>query len=505
MNPKSRLSVLLALALILGLGGGVLISQGIADNHQPPVYPKELTSFRDVVKRVMPAIVSVRVTAAKNTEVRGQQRLPVEQFPDLPENMRQFLEEQFNRQGLGDPPPIRPGAFGSGAIIDPKGIVVTNNHVVAGATAVRVTLSDGRHFNSKSIATDPKTDLAIIHLDTKETLPYLELGDSDAMEIGDRVLAFGAPFGLEGSVSSGIVSGKGRSAGMIFYEDYIQTDAAINPGNSGGPLVNLEGKIIGINNSIRSSNGASQGVGMAIPSRIVKEITRQLIKTGAVTRGYLGISFGEVTPELAEQLKLDPNAKGAVIGRVYPNTPASKAGLEEGDVILTLDGKPLTDSKVLQRHVAQAEIGTMLALGILRNGQRQTIRVKTEAQPAEYGLRDQFTGGRRLPNRGRTETPETLRVDKLGLEVTDLTAELKERAGLAKNVAGVVIVNVDRGSLAALAGLRPSQVITSVNQQPVKTPEELEKAVEKASLKEGILLLIKTPIGSEYITLKADE
>lgn len=507
MKPKNQFFALLAFAGLVGMSSGFLLSRGVADTAPAPVFPKELTSYRDVVKRALPAVVSIRVTAAKTTQVRGEPRMRLPEGFNLPEGIREQLEEQMERQGEGGA--VRPGAFGSGVIIDPKGVVVTNNHVVAGAKAVLVTLQDGRRFESKSIATDPKTDLAVVKLEAKG-LPYLEFGDSDAMEIGDRVLAVGAPFGLEGSVSCGIVSGKGRSAGMMLYEDYIQTDAAINPGNSGGPLVSLEGRVIGICNSIRTSTGGSQGVGMAIPARIAKDVARQLAQHGAVTRGYLGIRYGDAPAEVAARLGIEAG-KGAVVGQVMPNTPASKAGLLEGDVIVALDGKPLASSKDIQRQIAQTEIGQEVKFGILRDGKKETVTVKIEAQPAEYGLRDVPVrmgpggAGRRQQQRNPGDAAEPLKIEKLGLEAMELTADQKERLGYAKAAAGALIWNVDRNSPAANAGLRRGMIIAKADGQPVASPEELEKAVEKGSLQKGILLFVKTPQGSEYVMLKQDE
>ncbi len=498
VRSNLKISAFLML-LIVGLGGFYWLNQGHADNEPTLKIPKELTSYRDVVKQVLPAVVSIRSTVTTNLPARGQGPMPdLRQF-NIPDNMRDQIEEFFQHQMPDTPRMTMP--FGSGVIIDPKGVIVTNHHVVANATSVQVTLHDGRVFTSKDIASDPKVDLAVIKLDVKESLPSLPFGNSDTMEIGDRVLAVGAPFGMEGSVTHGIISGKRRHMGMLLYEDFLQTDAPINPGNSGGPLVNLAGEIVGINTAIRTTNGASQGVGLVIPSNLAKDVTSQLATKGNVTRGYLGIRFGELAPDIAAKMGLT-NGKGAVVGQVYPNTPASKAGLQEGDVITAINGQPLKDANTVQRTVLSTPIGKSVDLTILRNGQTKTLTVKIEQQPEEYGLRDDHSMmQRRSPGRSG-EREEKVRLEKLGLEVMELTAELRERMGYAPDVKGVVIAQVDRGSMAMMAGLRRGQLIVSVNQQPVLSLADIQKAADTASLKEGVMLLIKSPAGTDYVMLK---
>jgi serine protease Do len=346
-----------ACLLVGGFIGSYLVAplvHGQPKQPQPPALPKELTSYRDVVKRVLPAVVSL------DAKIKGKPK-------------------------ADDP---SKGGFGSGVLIDAHGVVLTSYHVVENAEAVLVTLLDGRKFVSQNIRGDRKTDLAIVILDSKVTgpLPFLELGDSEAMEIGDRVLAVGAPFGLAGSVTHGIISGKGRSGlNLNLYEDFLQTDAAINPGNSGGPLINLEGKVIGINAAIKSKTGGFQGVGLAVASNLAKAIVQALTTDGVVHRGYLGLQVRELSPELAARLGLGKQA-GVVVSEVFDNTPASKAGLKIGDVITSLGGKAVSDTKMLESIVLSLPVSKATGATIIRAGKSMTLKVTIEEQPDDYGV-----------------------------------------------------------------------------------------------------------------------
>jgi serine protease Do len=341
--------------LVLGvLFGGLVAShylQGKAEPPPPPG-PKEIYSYRDVVKKVLPGVVSIEARA-KSRKRRGED------------------------ETLG---------FGSGVLVDPKGVVLTNFHVVEGADSLEVTLTDGRKFASRDVKTDFKTDLAVVRLDAKGPLPYLELGDSDLMEIGDRVLAVGAPFGLTGSVTAGIVSAKNRNLRVNMYEDFLQTDAAINPGNSGGPLVNLEGKVIGINAAIKSRTGGFQGVGLAIASNLAGKVEQQLLRDGVVRRGYLGIQIKDIeNDELAEKVGLKAGARGVVVEEVFEDAPGGKAGLKKGDVIVGLAGRSVKDGKGLVNVVADLPVNKAVGLDVLRDGKPRTLQVTIQEQPADYG------------------------------------------------------------------------------------------------------------------------
>jgi serine protease Do len=496
------------MALMLLVSGGLLgallsgpILHGQDSAVAPLAVPKETTSYRDVVKRVLPAVVSVEGKAKprpkSKTEQTPKRRVPLDDQM-VPEEFRRFFEE-FNNRQFDSPDEIPNLGFGSGFLVDPKGLILTNFHVVNGADEVVIQLKDGRKFRSHDIHGDRKSDLAIVRLHSESPLPYLELGDSDEMEIGDRVLAVGAPFGLTGSVTAGIVSAKGRNGlNVNMYEDFIQTDAAINPGNSGGPLVNLEGKVIGINSAIKSRTGGFQGVGLAIASNLAKNVMHSLQKDGLVHRGYLGVQIGDLNPEVAAQLHLK-DAEGVVVRQIFPDTPAFRAGLEEGDIVTSLGGKPIKNGRELQQVVTSLPLHKPVSVKLVRDGQPKELRVTIEEQPESYGTVS-------LPrSRAPVEDKETLSLDKLGLQLQDLNAELAEQLGIRGVNTGALITGVERGSVAAEAGLARGMVITKVAEQTVKNAEQARDHLEKGSLEKGILLLVKSPRGgTSYIVLKAE-
>jgi len=387
---------------------------------------------------------------------------------------------------------------GSGFIVDPKGVIVTNFHVVDGAQSVEITLTDGRHFTSKQIVPDRKNDIAVIKFDPKGTVPFLEFGDSDAMEIGDRVLAMGAPFGLTGSVSQGIVSAKGRSGlstNRSVYEDYLQTDAAINPGNSGGPLVNLEGRVVGIDTAIKSRNGGFQGVGLAIASNLAKNVVSQLVKDGVVHRGYLGIAVRPLTPEVATLMGLK-DTQGLELVRVEPGSPAAKAGLQEGDIITSVAGKDVKDSRELQHLVGTLALNKSYPVKLFRDGKAQSLGVMVAQQPDNYGEERTVLAG--SPKKNDVEEHA---VNKLGLELADLTPESAGQLGYAEDKSGVVVSKVDPGSLAWDSGLRQGVLITKIGEKPVTSAAKAKEQLQKASLEKGILLQYQTKDGGKVRTV----
>jgi serine protease Do len=489
---------LVVCCLLLGLAAGTFLANSFLHSQAPTptAVPKELTSYRNIVKKALPAVVSIEsrakvLKASRPNPNPNRRRSPLED--QVPEEFRRFFEMPFSD---GDETPQPRGGFGSGFLVDPKGVILTNNHVVDGAEQVTVELRDGRHFTSRDIKTDPKTDLAIVRIDAKAPLPYLELGDSSAMEIGDRVLAVGAPFGLAGSVTSGIVSAKGRSLNLNMYEDFLQTDAAINPGNSGGPLVNLEGKVIGINAAIKSRSGGFQGVGMAIASNLAKNVMEQLLQHGVVRRGYLGVQIKDVIdPELASRLGLKDGEHGVLVTHVFDKTPGSKAGLKDGDVIETLAGKPVKDGHDLQGIVAGLTLGQPVSVKVLRDGKPVTLSVTIEEQPRDYG--STRVPAPQAPHSGE----ESVAVDKIGVEISDLTAELAEQMGYPEGTKGVVITKVAGDGLAAGAGLRRGMVITKVDRKPVQSAKALKEAVAAASTERGVLLQVQTPQGGTNFVL----
>jgi serine protease Do len=492
-----RWSLLLATLLTAGLAGGYLVGPML--HGQPPVPSatlKDVTSYRDIVKKVLPAVVSIE-TQAKVVRTKATQpwRSPHDQF-GVPEEFRKFFKDMpFDFDDMPEQQVPRTG-FGSGFLIRADGVVLTNYHVVAGADHVTVTLNDGRKFNSKSIKGDRRTDLAIVRLDNAgRSLPYLELGDSDTMEIGDRVLAVGAPFGLRGSVTQGIVSAKGRNdLNMNMYEDFIQTDAAINPGNSGGPLVSLDGKVIGINSAIKTRSGGFQGVGLAVASNLAKSVVRSLEKDGVVHRGYLGVQIRRLDPEVARRLGA-PKDTGVLVGQVFENTPAGKAGIQEGDVVTEIAGKKVKDGRSLQHLVAALPLKKPVDVNVVRDGKNLVLHVTIEEQPGDYGY------ARAPVQRGPNPNARTVPLDKIGIEVADLNEEMAEELGYGKSARGAVIARVDSDSIAFQAGLRRGMLISKVDNHKVATAESARQALDKASLAQGVLLHVQSPQGGTNIVL----
>ena len=510
-----RWSVILACTIAVGLAS--LYAFGSRLHSQQPSVPtmvKELYSYRDIVKRLLPAVVSIEAEAKVKPRAKMKQpgkRAPRFDDPRIPEEFRKFFDE-FGGKGFEFPdmPEESPHmGFGSGFIIDPKGVILTNFHVVGDpdtskiADHVTVQLKDGRKFTSNDIKGDRKTDIAIvrIHTNGEGPLPYLELGDSDAMEIGDRVLAIGAPFGLTGTVTHGIVSAKGRNGlQMNMYEDFIQTDAAINPGNSGGPLVNLEGKVIGINSAIKSRTGGFQGIGLAVASNLARNIVQSLQKEGVVHRGYVGIQIKDLAPAVAQRMGLKHD-NGVVVGDVFEGSPAAKAGLQPADIITQIGGKAVKSGRELQTVVAGLPLRKPVDVTVLRDGKSRVMPVTIEEQPSSFGM----VSGGPTPRQQQPEKPSSIGLDKVGLEISDLTSELADELGYRKNVKGVVITNVEPGSPAYEAGLRKGMVISKVDQHTVTSVTAARQALEKANLEQGALLQVQSPRGgTDLMLLKAE-
>ena len=482
-----RIPLCLSLLMLGGVLGGFAAHSFLQGQPAAAVaIPRELTSYRDVVKQVVPAVVSIESRAKARPGRRGGLD------PAMPEEFRRFFE-QF--EGGGDDPAPRRG-FGSGVIVDPKGVILTNNHVVEGADELIVQLKDGRKITSKDFKADPKSDLAIVRVNVVGNLPALELGDSDTMEIGDRVLAVGAPFGLVGSVTHGIISGKGRSLKMNMYEDFLQTDAPINPGNSGGPLISLDGKVIGINTAIKSRTGGFQGVGLAIASNLAKDIMKKLLENGVVKRGYLGVQIQDVTDEgIAEKLGLAKGQKGVVVTRTFEGAPAAKAGVKEGDVVTSINGRAVADGRVLQRIVADLALNKPVKMHVMRDGKDRELEIVIEEQP------DQIEPEKSPKPKNSERDEETVNMEKLGIAAADLTPELAERLGFGEVGRGAVITRVMPDSPAASADLARGMLITRVDRTPVSSAAEFKKAAEKASLSKGMLLQVQAPRGGTSFVL----
>ena len=435
-------------------------------------------AFAAVAKNASPAVVYIRVEKT------------VSQGPFL--RYRSPFDDEFFRRFFGEPGPGFPQSpqdqqkrqvqsQGSGFIISPDGYVLTNNHVVGDSDRVIVKLLDGREFTADIVGTDPPTDVAVIKIKA-ENLPVLSLGDSDMIEVGEWVLALGNPFGLSHTLTAGIVSAKGRSSvGITDYEDYIQTDAAINPGNSGGPLIDLQGKVVGINTAIYSRSGGYMGIGFAIPVNMARNIYTQLIEHGNVTRGYLGVTIQDLTAELAKSFGLK-DTKGVLVSQVMPDTPAEKAGMKQGDVIASINGKPVETAAALRNEVAMKAPGTAVKVGVIRDGKEKTLSVKVEKMSED------------LLTSSRSES-----IRDLGMSVSALTKELAEQYGL-ENEKGVVVTGVEQGSLAARAGIRQGMLIKEVNRRPVTSVKEFEDALKKNG-KKPVLLFVRDARGSHYIAI----
>ncbi len=415
-----------------------------------------------IAQTVTPTIVNIQTT----------QVIKVQQSPYFNDPFfRQFFGNMFGPYSI--PRQQQEHALGSGIIVTSDGYIVTNNHVIAKASQIQVMLSDKRVFKAKVVGADPETDVAVVKIEAKD-LPTAVWADSSKLSVGDSVMAFGNPFGLNFTVTRGIVSAVGRAGlGIESFEDFIQTDAAINPGNSGGALVDVHGRVVGLNTAMVSGSaagggeGGSNGIGLAIPANIVRHVTESLIKTGKVERGYLGITVGDLTEQLARQFKV-PNIAGALVEDVTKDSPAARAGLKQGDVIQSVNGTPVSGKDQLTSTVASMNPGSVAKLGILREGKEITVSVTLGTRPTNLGI---TAGSAQAPSQG------TLR----GITVQNLTPDLLNRLGLPAGTPGVVITQLDPSSPAAQEGLKPGDVIQDIDHQPVKSAAAFEKLASQAN------------------------
>ncbi|MBM7115328.1 trypsin-like peptidase domain-containing protein [Archangium primigenium] len=391
------------------------------------------------------------------------------------------------RSGRRREAPVRQGT-GSGFIIDPKGLVLTNNHVVEGAVSIRVRLDDGRAFEAEIVGRDPLTDVALIRLKKAENLPTVKLGDSDAMRVGDWVLAIGNPFGLASSVSSGILSARARNIHAGPYDDFLQTDAAINPGNSGGPLFNLKGEVVGINTAIV---GGGTGIGFSVPSNLVKALLPQLEKSGAVTRAWLGIGIQDLNAELARALKLPVN-EGAIVTLVNEDSPAGRAGMKQDDVIVTLDGQKVASGGELTRSVALKTPGSTSTVELYRDGKKQTVKVQLGTRP------DIERVGERS-RKGEDSDAQSSKA-RVGLSLSNVDPRMAQRAGL-KASQGALITEVQPGSPAERAELEPGMVVVEADRKPVTSAESLAAVIRKTPAGGTVLLRVLLPSGQSLRAL----
>lgn len=433
--------------------------------------------FSQVAKKAVPAVVYIESQVTKKTAKK-------EKRPKGSDNPFDYFQDDFFNRFFGFPEQEKKPETvrGSGFVVSKDGYIMTNNHVVENAQKVTVTFTDGKKLLADVVGTDPKTDLALIKVKA-DNLPYLTFGNSDKLEVGDWAIAVGNPFGLEASVTVGVVSAKGRSQlHIIDFEDFIQTDAAINPGNSGGPLLNIDSEVIGINTAIVSGSGGYMGVGFAIPSNMASLVYQQLAKTGNVTRGFLGVTLQPVDADLADYYKLE-RAEGALVTDVAKDSPAEKGGLKQEDLILSYNGNKVESLTSFRNAVSFMAPGTKLHLKVLRDGKIKELDMTVGSTPSD-------------------EKKEEAKTAKLGLEVQNLTSEIAERLGYEKERKGVVVTSVDPLSLAAQAEIAPGSLILAVNRQKVTTVDEFLKAVNEAESQGSILLMVKQGEAIRFIALR---
>jgi serine protease Do len=456
------------LTLLVAAICATVLTAGIA--AAKPVIP----DFVYLAKKLKPAVVNI--STSKTITPQNKFHRPNSPFGHDP------FEDFFNRFYEGIPQhPFKQRSLGSGFIISDDGYILTNNHVVSGADEITVRLSDKREFKAAVKGTDDKLDLALLKIKGKDHFPVAVMGDSDKIDVGEWVMAIGNPFGLEQTVTAGIISAKGRVIGSGPYDDYIQTDASINPGNSGGPLFNARGEVIGINTAIVAGG---QGIGFAIPVNMAKEIITQLKDTGKVTRGWLGVTVQAVTPVLAQSFGLESD-KGALVSNVSKDSPADKAGLKTGDIILEFDGKPIDEMNELPRLVASMPVGKKAAVKILRDGKELSVTVTIELL------------------KGKESESAAGEPDKLGITVTELTGDLAAKMGISET-SGVVVAEVKQGSIAEDAGLVRGDIIKEINDVKITTMKDYERAVA-ARKKGGVMrILLKRGDSSLFVALKMD-
>lgn len=446
--------------------------------------PFSFKTFREVASQTAPSVVNISTTTVIKKKGLSKRFYGPFNFPEDP--FSEFFGDDFWKRFFQDVPSEQT-SLGSGVIWTEDGYIITNNHVVEQADKIRVTLMDKSEYDAEIVGTDAKTDLALIKIKPDKKLQPAKLGDSDAMMVGDWVIAIGNPFGLDHTVTVGVISAKGRVINLnptpYSYEAFLQTDASINPGNSGGPLINLYGEVIGINTAILSKTGGFQGIGFAIPINMAKEVLPQLKDKGKVSRGWLGVSIQMITDSLAKSLKLK-DKKGALVSEIIPNSPADKAGFKRSDVIIEFDGKPIESFEQLPWIVATTPIGKKVEVKIIRDGKEKVLEVKIGEQPSE----------------GK-EFIRSKSID-LGISVQDLTPEIAENLGLDPETKGVVINDVDRLSPSYQAGLRRGDVIVEINRQEVRNIDDYENIVDKIKPGETVLFLIQRQSGTVYVAVE---
>jgi serine protease Do len=497
-SPHFRLSASrrgLALLSVLLLGLALVSVAAVRAFADETATTKEMeTLYREskaraaIVKRISSAVVHISVEKL----VKGGTR--PEGAPDNLDD--EFFRRFFQPRNPGPPKDFRQRGLGSGTIVDKRGYILTNNHVVTDADKITVKLPDSRQFEAKLMGADPATDLAVIKIEGGD-VPLAKLGNSDELEVGESVIAIGNPFGLEQTITAGIVSAKGRTqVGLTDYEDFIQTDASINPGNSGGPLMNLRGEVVGVNTAIFSRSGGNMGIGFSIPINQARVIMNSLIETGKVTRGFLGVVIQDITPEIAGALGVAPG-EGVLVANVGANTPAGKSGIKQGDIIVKFNGKPVKTVSGLRNAVASIKPGASIATEVLREGKSKTINVKVEEQPQDMRAAIGEGGG---PGPGGKPAPPAVE-QVLGMTLQPLTPDLAERLGY-QGLSGLVVTDADAEGPAGAAGIQQGALIMEVDRKPAKSLAEFREHVAKVASGKYVLLLARMGDFDRYIAVQ---
>jgi len=490
----SARSALLAVSMLAVMPGAVSFAPPPAVARSAP------ESFADLAAKLLPAVVNVSTTQAVQ---QRQQSGP--EMPNFPPGspFEQFFRDFFNRnrppgnRGENTPrgPERRAQSLGSGFVIDPEGLIVTNNHVIDGADEINITLQDNTTLKASVVGRDESTDLALLRVKPEKPLPFVEFGESDFARVGDWVVAIGNPFGLGGTVTAGIVSARGRDINSGPYDDFIQTDAAINRGNSGGPLFNMEGKVVGINTAIYSPSGGSIGIGFAIPAKLASSVVNQLRNYGQARRGWLGVRIQQVTPEIAESLGLK-EPTGAMIAGVNDGGPADKAKIRNGDIVLKFNGQDVKNMSALPRIVADTEVGKQVPVVVWRDGKEVTVTATLGERPSDQQLASDRSG----PS---GDAVKPLELAGLGMKVAPLTPEARDKNRLGPDAKGVLVMEVASDGPAAEKGVKVGDVIVEVQQNEVGTPADVQRRVEAARKQDRkfVLMLIQNADGTRYVPL----
>jgi serine protease Do len=480
----------LALVSLFGGAVGALVFAAFTPSRTESEIDGLLPSFAPLAQQVMPAVVNINTT--KNIPARTQRR----QFPRGQDPFEQFFGEDFWERFGGRRGPSKQRSLGSGFVIDESGYIVTNRHVVEGADDIDVQFSSGKSYKAKLVGEDAKTDVALLKIKPDAKIPIVPLGDSDKLQVGDWVLAVGNPFGLSHTVTAGIVSARDRVIGAGPYDDFIQTDASINPGNSGGPLFDQHGRVIGINTAIFSQSGGNIGIGFATPINLAKLVVDQLRTTGKVTRGWLGVSIQPLGPDLRQALGLG-DTEGALIADVIPKSPAEAGGLKRGDVVIAIEGKPITEPGQLSRTIATMSPGATAQLRVVRDGKERTVDIKVGKQPAEGEH-----GGAAAPEDELGQNDQEghgVSAASLGLQLETLADAARRQLGYGREVVGALVTAVAEGSPADEAGMRPGDVILQVDRREVDSARAAAAALAKAN--PPILLLVRRGDSTVFLTL----